>query len=195
MLRNIAVLNHTLDPKWLEDLSLVEVQENHQDWWDALPDGVRLKMAMGLAWEAWYLENLEGVVFHPGEMHIDGIYMTHDGESLDTIVSDIGARGYAISCHEVKLTYKSTKTVGEDLSTQWLWIAQGKGYCKGLNCLTLYVHVLFACGDYSFPITPVLKVWKVMFTQLEVDDHWDTVVSFVEHRQQQEREDLMKDTY
>lgn len=194
VLRNIAVENKVLDPKWLEDFSLVEVDVDQEGWWAALEQPTQLRMAIGLAWEQWYFPKLEGIVYQPGEMEVAGVYMTHDGESLDAIVSPVGTRHHYLGLHECKTTSKSTKTVG-DLSTQWLLLAQTKGYCKGLKTCVAYIHMLFLYGDYSYPMTPQLKIWKVTFTQAEIDDNWEVVIGYIRHRQQQEREDLMKDTY
>lgn len=192
IIRNIAVENGALKKEWVEDLSLVEVGSRQQEWWDGLDSASQLRMSIGLAWEEWYVNQLGNVVFHPGEMHVDGIYMTHDGESLDTIVSPSGPNLH-LCCHEVKATYKSTKTVG-NLDGQWLWLAQTKGYCKGLCTHVAYVHVLFLCGDYKYPITPQLKVWQIIYTPAEIDDNWDLIVGYLHHYQQQEREDMMRDT-
>lgn len=189
IIRSMAVKNGTLKKEWVEDLSLVEVGGRQQDWWDGLDAGSQLRMSIGLAWEEWYVHQLGNVAFHPGEMELDGIYMTHDGESLDMIAGD----QLHLCCHEVKATYKSTKTVG-DLGGQWLWLAQTKGYCKGLKTLTAYVHVLFLCGDYLYPITPQLKVWQITYTQAEIDDHWEMMVSYMHHQLRMEREDTMRDT-
>lgn len=185
IIRNIAVENGALKPEWVDDLSLIEA--GNDGWWESLDSCSQLRMSIGLAWEEWYINQLDGVVFHPGEMQVDGIYMTHDGESLDYIITG-GKQQLALCLHEVKATYKSTKTVG-DLQTQWMWLAQTKAYCKGLNTLTAYLHVLFLCGDYTYPMRPVKKIWRITYTQAEIDDNWDLMVSYMLHHQKQEMED------
>lgn len=191
ILRSIAVENKVLKPEWVEDLSLVEAGD--QGWWEGLDEPSKIRMSIGLAWEQWYVPQLGNVVHQPGEMQMDGIFMTHDGESLDAILTPAGP-GLGLFLHEVKATYKSTKTVA-NLETQWLWLAQTKGYCKGLGILTAYLHVLFLCGDYLYPITPQLKVWQITYTQAEIDDNWELCVGYMLHKQNMEREELMKDTY
>jgi hypothetical protein len=128
------------------------------------------------------MPHLGTVAYHPNEMEVQGIYMTHDGESVDVVW------GGDLALHEVKTTYKSTKTVG-DLLGQWMWIAQMKGYCKGLHTRVAYLHVLFLCGDYKYPITPQLKCWRVEFTQDEIDDNWEMMIDYVRHRRQMDFEE------
>lgn len=174
-----------LKPEYCEDLSLVDVSQ--EAWWESLDPVNQLRIAIGLAWEQWYAKVLAetmGVIFHAGERQRDGIYMTPDGESLDMIHVDRAT--YHVQClHELKATYKSIKTVG-DLYSQWMWLAQMKGYCKGLDTLYAYLHVLFLCGDYSFPIRPVLKVWRIEFTRDEIDDNWELHLEYVRHRKAME---------
>lgn len=193
IIRNMAVENGVLKPEWVEDFSLIEAKTDQEEWWDNLDEPSRLRMSIGLAWEQWYLPQLGNVVHQPGEMCLQGIYMTHDGESLDMILTPKGQR-LKLFLHEVKATYKSTKTVGDDLATQWLWLAQTKGYCKGLNILVAYLHVLFLCGDYKYPIKPQKKVFKITYTQLEIDDNWEMILSYLHHSQLMEAEAAMKDT-
>lgn len=194
LIRSIAIKNRILKPEFVEEISLVEVGQDQ--WWESLTPASRLRIAIGLAWEEWYLPTLadQGVLDHPGEMQVDGIYMTHDGESIDAIVVDKSGTwkwgsGTVIdtvwvpSIHEVKGTFKSTKTVG-DLSTQWLWLSQTRAYCKGLRTRICYLHVLFLCGDYSFPITPQLRVWRIEYTQAEIDDNWEMLVDEMNHLKQ-----------
>lgn len=183
IIRNMAVERGILDIGITEDLSLVEA--NQEEWWNNLNPVDRLRMSIGRAWEDWYVPQLGHVVPWPGEMHLDGIYMTHDGESLDMVLSG----GYELACHEVKATYKSTKTVG-DLRSQWMWLTQTKAYCKGLGTTIAYVHVLFLCGDYHFPIQPMLRCWRIDFSQLEIDASWEMLVGYAKHYRMQENETL-----
>lgn len=193
IIRSIASRNGILDARQAEDLSLVEVGNGATGaWWAGLTDGDRLRISIGVAWEHWYVPHLGHVTHQPGEMQLDGVYMTHDGESLDVIHTERGDKS-VLALHEIKATYKSTKTVG-NLEGQWMWLAQTKSYCKALNTRLAYLHVLFLCGDYKYPITPQLRVWRIEYTQLEIDDNWSLMMSMVRHHQEQEREDMMKDT-
>lgn len=189
VIRGIAVESRILDPKYAASLALEEVGGETGDWWETLDVSARIRIALGMAWESWYIPNLGTIADHPGEMQLDGIYMTHDGESVDVLW------GNDFAIHEVKATYKSTKTVG-DLSTQWMWIQQVKGYCKGKGICVCYLHVLFLCGDYKYPITPQIgpvkgqsTAYRIEFTQAEIDASWDDNIAYVQYRQRQDRED------
>lgn len=169
IIRCIATETGLLKSEWAEELSLVDVRE--------ITDPVAiLRINIGLAWEEHYIPMLKDVVDHPGEMEVDAIYMTHDGESVSVIVTEQKSK-YVLLIHEVKATYKSIKTVG-DLSNQWMWLAQMKAYCKGRNTRYARMHTLFICGDYKFPIIPVLKVWDLEFTQAEIDENWELLVDY-----------------
>lgn len=178
IIRCIATEAGILKAEWAEELSLVDVRE--------ITDPVALlRINIGLAWESHYIPMLEGVLDHPGEMQVDGIYMTHDGESVDLLLTEKAFDYKKLEVrrvvHEVKATYKSTKTVG-DLSSQFMWLAQMKGYCKGLNTRFARMHVLFLCGNYKFPISPQLKVWDVEFTQEEIESNWELLRDYRDHR-------------
>ena len=173
------------------ELSLVEA--TGPGFWNSLDPVSQLRMSMGLAWEEWYAKQLEDVTFHPGEHCLDGIYMTPDGESMDFIYHD-DRRIYVPAIHEIKVTYKSVNTVqGLQGDKNWLWRAQVMGYCKALNTNIAYVHVLFPCGDYSFPIAPQLRCWRVEFSWMEINQHWGSVVAYVRYMTSLEREEEMKD--
>lgn len=173
IIRCIATETGILRPEWAEELSLVDVR--------SITDPVAiLRISIGLAWEQYYIPTIltpsMGVVDHPGEHYVDGIYCTMDGESTDVIITDRQS-GLRQIVHEVKATYKSTKTVG-DLGGQWMWLAQVKGYCKAAGTRHAIVHVLFLCGDYIFPIKPILKAWAVEFEQYEIDENWGTLTMY-----------------
>lgn len=182
IIRCIATENGILKPEWAEEVNLVDIRE-------ITDETAVLRISIGLAWEEWYIPNVlepeMGVVDHPGERKVDGIYMTHDGESLSVIITLDGPR-YTLVCHEVKSTYKSTKTVGE-LENQWMWVAQIKAYCKALNTRFAFLHVLFLCGDYSFPIKPVRKAWQIEFEQEEIDANWSLLTEYRDQRKRLDR--------
>lgn len=179
VIRNIAIGSGILKSKVpLEDLSLVEVDGN--EWWDKdLTEEDRIRICLGLAWEQWYIPQLSGVIDHPGEMEVDGIYMTPDGESLDTVIIDTFEKE-VIAIHEIKATSKKVESVWDpstgkvDLSSQWMWLMQMKAYCKGAGTRLCYLHVLF----YASWKPQVLR-WRVEFTQQEIDTAWDVILECV----------------
>lgn len=184
LIRCIAAEAGILKAQWVEDLSLVDVR-------DITDPSSILRICIGLAWEQFYIPEIlgpsMGVVDHPGQMLVDAIYMTHDGESVDTLIAE-RRNHYILRLHEVKGTYKSTKTVG-NMFNQWMWLCQCKAYCKGLGTRFALMHVLFLCGDYSFPITPQLKCWEIEFDQWEIDQNWEMLVAYMHHRLVLEREE------
>lgn len=193
--RAIALESGVLDAKYIDGLGLEEVSGQSEQWWAELDIPSQIRICIGLAWDEWYLPNLGmDVVPHPGEMCIDGIYMTPDGESLD-IIRVGNDLNHELAIHEVKATYKSTKTVG-NMTAQWMWLAQMKGYCKGAGCRVGYMHPLHLCGDYKFPITPQIgptkgknSCFRIEFTQDEIDENWELHLGYVQHRRNLERED------
>lgn len=163
----------------IEDLSLMD--ENQQAWWDALDEHSKFRIAIGLAWEQWYISQLPEVVDHPGEMCVDGIYITPDGESLDYRLIETRLRLASI-VHEVKATYKSMNTVGmvpeTALRSQWMWVQQLKNGCRAANTRFAVLHALFLCGDYKWPIRPQGWRFPIEFTQQEIDLGWDLMTDY-----------------
>ena|SRR2546430_2151229 len=187
VIRSIAMETGVLAPQWVEELSLIEVKPSMQ----FLDPVVALRVCIGLAWEEWYIPQVlgpEGVIDHPGEWECDGIYMSPDAEELATIIIDRRPR-HRLKVHEVKATYKSTNTVGEteeDLLSQFLWISQLKAYCKGAKTRWADLHVLFLCGDYNYPIQPQKKRFQIEFEQEEIDDNWELLTAYRDHKLQLE---------
>lgn len=171
LIRSMAVEYGFLDKKWVgdvESLKLVEVGDS-EGWWNNLDEDSRIRMSIGLAWEQWYLPQVPGVVHQPGEMHVEGIYMTHDGQSMDMVIRE-EKRRHCVACHEVKTTSKSTNTVG-DLNLfnpkNWMWLTQTACYCYGLNTTLAYLHILYLYGDYTRPFRPRLDIWRIQWTEKE----------------------------
>lgn len=177
IIRCIAMDTGILTPESAEDVQLIDVRE--------ITDPVALlRISIGLAWEQYYIPEilgpLMGVIDHPGEMILDGVYMTHDGESVELFVSE-RQQSFEEVVHEIKATYKSTRTVG-DLNTQWMWLAQVKAYCLAKRTDKAMLHVLFLCGDYSYPITPQLRCWLIEFTSVELEDNWSLLMAYKEEK-------------
>lgn len=186
IIKALAVDYGLLDRKWVpEDFDLVDFTESGasgDEWWASLDADSQVRMAIGMAWEQWYLPRIPNVVYQPGELELDGIYLTLDGESLDTIVTQRNPSRVVLAIHEVKTTSKSINTTG-DLSApnpkNWLWLTQAKAYAKARRARTIYLHILYLYGDYSRPFKPQLHVWRLEFEQWEIDETWETIVDYL----------------
>lgn len=198
IIRCIATESGILKPEWAEELSLVDVR--------TITDQIAIRrICMGLAWEEWYIRTqLPDVVDHPGEMCVDGVYMTPDGEGMDTIIRE--RRPWHINkMTEIKLSFKSVNTVMTrdwrywmtevydsavnpigPLTSEWMWMAQTKGYCYAANTNYCALHVLFVCGDYSFPIRPDIYRFDIEFTDEELELNWELMVSYKLDREELE---------
>lgn len=188
IIRCIAMETGILKNEWCEELDLLELNPSTR-FDDPI---VTLRICLGLAFEEWYIPQLPDVVDHPGEMQRAGIYMNHDGEEVSTFFMGVYKDGMILIVHEVKTTYKSTNTVGIDpltaLLKEWMWLSQLKSYCKGAGTLFARLHVLFICGDYSRPISPMMFIYDIEFTQQEVDDNWALLEVYRDRRIEIERE-------
>ncbi len=180
IIRAIAIETGILKAEWAEDKSMSDSRE--------ITDPVAvLRMNIGLAWEEYYIPTFLGplgVEDHPDAMCVDGVHMSPDGLALDVIITrkermglPAGTKVFVDIIHEVKITYKSVNTVA-NLSDQFIWISQIKSYCKGKNTRYARLHVLFLCGDYTYPIKPQLKIWAIEFTQKEIDDNWSLLTDY-----------------
>jgi hypothetical protein len=178
IIRAIAKQTGILQADSVEDIkepSIADIRE--------ITDPVALtRIAIGLSWEEYYLKFLgsRGIKKHPGERCVDRIYMNPDGVGISK--ERLSTSVMITRIHEVKATYKSTKTVG-DMTKQWLWLTQIKAYCKGLGTRYATMHVLFLCGDYKFPIRPIVREWPIEFTQLEIDANWEMLREYRDWRE------------
>lgn len=178
IIRAMAIQGGLLKDSEVEELGLADVR--------TITDRVAvIRICMGLAWEQWYLPQLkkQGVISHPGELYLDGIYMTPDAESVSYVVSQKFI-GYANIIHECKLTYKSTNTVRmmAEVKKNWMWLTQLRAYCRAAGTRFGWMHVLFVCGDYLFPIQPQIWLFKIEFETHELDENWDLIIEYVEYR-------------
>ena len=178
ILRKMAAERGYLKEVDASDLSMVEVNES--GFWESLDPESQIRMAVGMAWEEWYSRQLDDVSFHPGELVVDGVYMTPDGESLEFVHGS----GYVPAVHEIKATSKSTNTVsGLNGDKNWLWRAQMLGYCKAMNTNIAYLHVLFLYGDYERPFKMQVRCWRFEFTWTEIEMNWKGLLGFIKHHQ------------
>jgi hypothetical protein len=139
------------------------------------PLEARLKMAVGLAWEDWLSSQYPDVMYHPGEMELDGILMTPDGLHPNETL------------YEFKVTWKSAFKLfneGYDHKSFWMWRAQNMGYLKALGWRKVRQCILYVNGDYRGSLPQFVEL-DVEYTQEEIDDNWRLMLK---HKHQAEKE-------
>jgi hypothetical protein len=153
ILRYIAVKSHILEPK-PESESLL----TNYPW----------EMAAGLMWE-WFAAALyPSMCWQPGEIELDGVFMSPDGFS-----DDIGPQ-----VDEFKCTWRKAMN-GDQLLEHSLWMWQGQGYAKGLCARLVRWHVWYVNGDYNWHRggKPRYIRYLIEFTQAEIDQNWKMVLA------------------
>jgi len=135
------------------------------------PLETRLRMSMGLAWEAWLQRQYPHVLYHPGELWQDGIVMTPDGLDPDGVL------------YEYKVTWKSENKVlanGYHQNVNWMWHSQNMGYLKPLKWTWVHQCILFVNGNYRAPgggpPSPVFREVEIEYGQDEIDANWQLML-------------------
>lgn len=128
------------------------------------------KFAIGFAWEYHCVRHIPDPTFihQPGEFMLDGIAMSPDGISIDSVTG-------GIILHEFKATwYSALKPVQEYQA--WLW--QIMAYLAGLSahfkeqCLTAILHPMHMSGDYRENRYPIYAPVKLEFDWVEIETNW-----------------------
>jgi hypothetical protein len=114
----------------------------------------------------------------PGEMFsAEGIAMSPDGLNPTDCCLE-----------EFKATYMSSRDgfaerVEIDGVDYWVprdkflhWVYQICGYLKVLGINDAILRVLFLAGDYSRPIQPQFKSYRLSFTDEEIESKWQTIL-------------------
>ena len=129
-----------------------------------------LKMAIGLAWEAW-LERVfvrQGILAErPGEL------MSEEGIAYSPdlfVVNGIPRIG------EIKATWMSSQT---DLTDPKFdkWIVQVKLYCYWAEMTGARFYVLFMNGNYRGNRDPEFKVWDIDFSPIELQENYQMIIN------------------
>ena len=138
---------------------------------DDLGDMMPLRMAVGMAWEAWIVQLWPDFIWQPGEQCRDGIYGSPDGVTGDTL-------------EEVKATWMSrlekTETKGvapppRRITDMKRWMLQLAGYCYMMGLTRARMHVLWVNGDYRNS-GPQYFTYLIEFTQQELERVWNNMI-------------------
>ncbi len=112
-----------------------------------------------------------GDLIDPGEIKVDGIWMSPDGLHLGD-----GA------LEEWKVTWKSSGRVERDgidgAFPRWFW--QMKSYCWALKTRKANLRSFFVNGDYKWlrggEESEKDMSWAIEFTEREIQDNWRMIV-------------------
>ena len=131
----------------------------------------RLQFEKGYLWEVVLSRALgEKFAQHPGEMELDGIICSPDGISWN----DAGS----IIVEESKCTAKSSKRSPDE---NIAWMMQVKGYCKVVGS-TICIFRIFHHTEIMWNPDSCYAVWKLEFSQTEIDENWMAIVNHAKNR-------------
>lgn len=140
------------------------------------PEEMPLRMALGMAAEAWFVGLYPYLIWQPGEVTLDGVVGSPDGLTMDGGVIRPELAGEDVD-EEWKVTWCSRNTYGQDITQHKLWMWQFAGYCKMIGCRFTRAHIIWACGDYKKgPPSPAYHTYLIEFTQQELDSFWTNIV-------------------
>jgi hypothetical protein len=125
----------------------------------------KYKVAAGLAWEEWIHKRHPEMLYHPGEVILNGIAMTTDG------ISFMDNKKHRV--HEFKFTWKSMNR-DKDLSGEWMWMAQTMAYCLAWETNRARWHLFWTNGDYR-DSGPQYKLYDIEFTGRELRENWQAI--------------------
>src|SRR6516162_606593 len=129
-------------------------------------EGSEARVAMGIAWEAWIAPRHVDMLYRPGEVKKDGIYLTPDGLSFVDLVGEPVV-------HEFKLTWKSMRRE-QDLEAEWLWLTQTMSYCYAYGTRLAQYHIFWVNGDYK-QTGARYRLYRLEFSQRELVENWRMV--------------------
>jgi len=107
----------------------------------------------------------QGVTFRPPPIKRDGIWLSPDGLSPEKW-----------QVEEYKLTWYSLHTWDLMDKRAWPWMVQIKAYCYALESTKARLWAMFVNGTYR-PPSPVLKVWEIEFSPLELLENWSMLLN------------------
>ncbi|HEX6825452.1 MAG TPA: hypothetical protein VF077_03965 [Nitrospiraceae bacterium] len=157
------------------EAGLLQVKENGKWVGDTEDDDevFPLRMAMGMAWEAWIAARYHDMYWQPGGFEVDGIHGSPDGLTPHDSFDESLNIGNTV-VEEFKLTWLSYRERIQDV-TKWIW--QGMGYCKMVGTVYCRFNILYVNGDYRIrPYAPKYMRYLCEFSQAEIDRYWKMVV-------------------
>ena len=137
---------------------------------DEYSEMMPLRMAVGMAWEAFIVQLWPDLVWQPGEICRDNIYGSPDGVTGDCL-------------EEVKATWMSRLDRGaygetpppKRITDHKRWMLQVGGYLYMMGLTKVRMHVLWVNGDYRGS-GPQYFTYLIEFTQAELERIWNNMI-------------------
>lgn len=135
-----------------------------------------VRIAVGHAWEKWYMGKMPKIIHQPGEFVLDGVICTPDGLEPD----DHGT----MILHEVKVSWSSSRTpLTEKVKLYWLWEIMGYlaaiSFAFGEQCTRAVLHPLYVNGDYKRDkgSGPKCVPLELEFSWEEIMTNWQVILN------------------
>ena len=136
------------------------------------PDQLNMAAEVGFMWEEVFSQALKDrLPCRIGEVVCDGVAMSPDGMEMEMESGEVVLAEY-------KVKWASSK---RDPTENFKWMAQVKGYCKGLGLTKVRMYVLYVNGDYRGS-GPQFKTYAIEFTELEIAENWEMITGHARNR-------------
>jgi hypothetical protein len=134
------------------------------------------RWALGIMWEEFWFSLQPNTVWQPGQLSKDGIWVNGDGLTADPIeVLPLLPNG-TLLVEETKCTEKKVREPEEFLQ-EWMWMHQGRGYCKVYGPSITRYTVMYYRGNYKGS-GPIVMQYTIGFEQKEIDATWNMLLRF-----------------
>lgn len=133
-----------------------------------------LRMAVGVAWEAFVVQLWPSLIWQPGEIKMDGIVGSPDGINTQLMPE-------AVVLEEIKCTWMSRMEPGvkppvpRNILNMKRWMMQVAGYCHMASLTHCRLHVLWVNGDYRSS-GPQYYTYLISFTEAELARMWNNMI-------------------
>jgi hypothetical protein len=119
--------------------------------------------ALGVAWEEMRASHYsdDQLDWQPFELERDGIFGTPDGLMIEEL-----------AIWECKLTTKKIQSI----SSCWMYVKQGMGYCAMSGLRRVRYDVVWLLGDYSRPYKADGTTTLVEFDEREIETWWEILL-------------------
>lgn len=138
---------------------------------DDLTDIMPLRMAVGMAWEAFVVGLWPELQWQPGEQCRDGVYGSPDGITGDCLEEFKATWKSRLDKSEIKGVRPPDKKITE----QRMWMLQLAGYCHMMGLTRARLHVLWVNGDYR-QSGPQYFTYLIEFTEAELSRVWNNMI-------------------